>query len=286
MTPENDQRPIPIPWRVRWVRFRHQLLPVLTVVFCALLAAWLWHRQAVGGYAVGAVEVVRVPVASGFQGTLGNLTGKQIEPLDRVAEGDVVATLDPGPIQNRRSALVAELDRLRNELKSAGGPGAAGANADGAKSLQAIITSREQDLAELDLRLDSLQLRAPISGTVTAVHLRPGQAVQPGQAILELASDKATAVVAYLRQEQQQLNPTKGMAVDVRLNRRPVQTFRGQVETVGGQVEAVPTRQLRDPRVPEWGLPVRVTVPAGVDLKPGEVVTLDFKPIGSTQAAP
>jgi multidrug resistance efflux pump len=268
----NDQRPIPIPFRVRWLRFRHQLLPVLTVVFCGLLAAWLWRRQAGTGYAVGAVEVVHVPVTSNVQGVLANLSGRQVKPLDRVAEGDVVAALDPGPFQARRAATLAELDRLRAELKAAGSSGA------GAESIQAIISSKEQDLAELDTRLDGLQLRAPISGTVTQVHLRPGQAVQPGATIMEISSDTGAAVVAYLRAEQQQIQPVKGMPVDVRLHRRPVQTFRGQVEVVGGQVESVPNRQLRDPRVPEWGLPVRVAIPPGVDLKPGEVVTLDFRP--------
>ena len=271
----NDQAPIPIPFRVRWLRFRHQLLPVLTVVFCALLSAWLWRRQAGTGYAVGAVEVVRVPVTTNVQGVLAALTGRQINPLDRVAEGDVVAMLDAGPFQARRAAVLAELDRLRAELKGAGSTGA------GADSLQAIISSKEQDLAELDARLDGLQLRAPISGTVTQVHLRPGQAVQPGATILEISSDTGAAVVAYLRPEQQQVQPAKGMPVDVRLHRRPVQTFRGQVETVGGQVESIPARQLRDPRVPEWGLPVRVSIPPGVDLKPGEVVTLDFRPAAS-----
>jgi multidrug resistance efflux pump len=277
----NDQRPIPIPFRVRWLRFRHQLLPVLTVVLCATAAAWLWRRQAVPGHAVGAVEVVHVPVTSGFQGTLAPLTGKQMKPLDHVAEGDVVAVMDGAPIQNKRAAIVAELDRLRAELKAASG---AGANAAANDSLQSIISSKEQDLAELDVRLEGLQLRAPISGTVTQVHLRPGQAVQPGATIMEISSDTGAAVVAYLRAEQQQLQPAKGMPVEVRLNRRPVQIFRGQVETVGGQVESVPTRQLRDPRVPEWGLPVRVSVPPGVDLKPGEVVTLDFKPSTPTPA--
>jgi multidrug resistance efflux pump len=273
----NEQRPIPIPFRVRWLRFRHQLLPVLTVVLCATLAGWLWRRQAVPGHAVGAVEVVHVPVTSGFQGTLAPLSGKQIRPLDRVAEGDVVAVMDAGPIQSRRKATVAELDRLRAELKAASGA-AGGANATTNESLQAIIASKEQDLADLDVRLEGLQLRAPISGTVTQVHLHPGQAVQPGATIMEISSDTGAAVMAYLRAEQQQLQPAKGMPVEVRLNRRPVQIFRGQVETVGGQVESVPSRQLRDPRVPEWGLPVRVSVPPGIDLKPGEVVTLDFKP--------
>jgi multidrug resistance efflux pump len=270
----NDPRPIPIPWRVRWLRFRHQLLPVLTLVFCSILAAWLWYNQTAGGHAVGAVEVTQVPVTSGVQGTLAYLPGKQVELFDKVGQGDVVALLDAGPIQSRRAAIQAELDDLQRQEK-------VGA-ADRAQTLHILIKAKQQDLAELDLKIDSLQVRSPLSGTVVKVYRRPGQAVQVGEAILEVALDHSTAIVAYLRQEQQTVNPTKGMPVQIYLRRHPAVTVAGEVDSVGGQVESVPNRQLRDQKVPEWGLPVRVKVPpaseSGVELKPGEVVTLDFKP--------
>lgn len=278
----NDQRPIPIPWRVRWVRFRHQLLPVITLLFCSVVAGWLWYNQTGSGHAVGAVEIIRVPVTSGVQGTLAYLPGKQMEVFDRVGEGDVVAALDPGPFQSRRGAAAAELEELKRQLKDLGDGASASAGLDREKSLRTLIGSRQQDLIDLDLKIESLQLRSPLSGTITTVFRRPGQAVQPGEAILEVASDRGTAIVAYLRQEQQLITPTKGMAVQVYLNRRPAQTVVGEIASVGGQIESVPGRQLRDQRVPEWGLPVRVAVPAGVELRPGESVTLDFKPLATT----
>jgi len=270
-TPLDDRQPIPIPMRVRWQRFRHQLLPVLTLIFCSILAGWLWYHQAAGGHAVGAVEVLHVPVTTTVHGTLAYLPGKQIQVLDKVGEGDVVAQIDSAAFKTRRAALQAELDDLRRQAKESAGDAARG------KSLQAMIDSKQQDLADADQKLESLQIRSPISGTVTHVHLRPGQAAQAGDPILEISADRSIAIVAYLRQDQQLINPTKGMPVHVYLNRRPVQTVVGQVETVGGQVESVPNRQLRDQKVPEWGLPVRVAVPEGVSLRPGEIVTLDFK---------
>jgi hypothetical protein len=100
---------------------------------------------------------------------------------------------------------------------------------------------------------------------------------------MEVSADRSVAIVAYLRGDQQLINPTKGMPVQVFLNRRPAQTVVGQVETVGGQVESVPNRQLRDQKVPEWGLPVRVAVPEGVVLRPGEIVTLDFHVAGAAR---
>jgi len=273
--PLNGQHPIPIPLRVRWVRFRYQLLPVLTLIVCSLLAGWLWYNQTAGGRTIGAVQIVQIPVNSSVQGTLGYLPGKQVEVFDKVSENAVVAMFDPAPFQARRAAVKAELDELQRQSKdtSTGGAERAGA-------LQAMIKARQQDLADLDLKIDSLQLRSPLSGTVVKVHRRPGQAVQAGDAILEVASDRGTAIVAYLRQEQQQINPTKGQPVQVYLRRRPAQTLVGKVESVGGQVESIPNRQLRDQKVPEWGRPVRVLVPtdSGIELLPGEVVSLDFKP--------
>jgi hypothetical protein len=44
-------------------------------------------------------------------------------------------------------------------------------------------------------------------------------------------------------------------------------------------VEPVPAHQLRDPKVLEWGVPVRITVPAGLTLKPGELLDVAFSPV-------
>src|SRR5437762_6454923 len=100
-TPLNGQHPIPIPMRVRWARFRYQLLPVLTLLVCSVLAGWLWFHQTAGGRAVGAVQIVQMPVTSTVQGLLGYLPGKQVEVFDKVSENDVVAMFDPAPFQAR-----------------------------------------------------------------------------------------------------------------------------------------------------------------------------------------
>jgi hypothetical protein len=42
-------------------------------------------------------------------------------------------------------------------------------------------------------------------------------------------------------------------------------------------VEAVPPHQLRDPKTVEWGLPVRIVLPTGAILRPGELVDVTFK---------
>lgn len=278
-----NHRPIPTPLRVRWVRFRHQLLPVVTVVICASVAGWLWTRHAGSGDAVGEVAAERVPITSNVDGVLAELTGGVINPHDRVSEGDAIARLDPAPIEARRALRLAEVERLRAEiraLESAPPPEGDGAaqNRDAQlKSLRTALAAREEELVQLELVLDSLEITAPVSGTVARVYFRPGQFVRAGDIIMEIAADDSNYVVSYLREEQQYINPRQKMLVAVRARNDPRRVVLGVVDTVGATIQPVPDRQLRDQRVPEWGLPVRVTIPAEANLRPGEMVNLAFK---------
>jgi multidrug resistance efflux pump len=278
--PQSNHRPIPTPLRVRWVRFRHQLLPVLTVILCSLVTVWLWMRHAGAGNAVGEVAADRIPITSNVDGVLAQLPGRVINPHDRVKEGDEIARLDPAPIEARRALRAAEADRLRGEvraLEQATGPDAAARDAQ-LKSLRTALTAREEEIAQLDLTLTSLDITAPVSGTVFRVYLRPGQLARAGDIIMEISADGSNYVVSYLREEQQYIKPRPNMAVDVRPRNDPRRVVSGTVDTVGATVEPVPARQLRDQKIPEWGLPVRLTIPPDANLRPGEIVNLAFKP--------
>lgn len=282
-TEASNQRPIPTPLRVRWVRFRHQLLPVVTVMVCAGVSGWLWTRHAGSGNAVGEVAAERIAITSNVDGVLAELTGGVINPHDRISEGDPVARLDPAPIEARRALRQAEIERLRAEIRALeSDPAPAGEDAAQnqeaqLKSLRTALAAREEELVQLELVLDSLDITAPVSGTVARVHFRPGQFVRAGDIIMELAADDSNYVVSYLREEQQYINPTKRMVVDVRARNDPRRIVQGTVDTVGATIQPVPQRQLRDQRVPEWGLPVRVTIPPDANLRPGEMVNLGFR---------
>ena len=281
--PAPNHRPIPTPLRVRWLRFRHQLLPVVTVAICASLAAWLWSRHAGSGNAVGEVAADRIPITSNVDGVLADLGGRIINPHDRVSEGDAIARLDPAPIEARRALREAEAERLRSEIRALESPQApAPAEAPGGrdaqlKSLRSALATREEEVAQLDLVLGSLEIPAPVSGTVARVYFRPGQFVRAGDIIMEISADRSNYVVGYLREEQQYIKPRERMVVDVRARNDPRRAVQGTVDTVGATIQPVPARQLRDQRVPEWGLPVRVTIPADANLLPGEMVNLAFK---------
>ena len=279
-----DTRPIPTPLRIRWIRFRHQLLPVLTVVLCGALSAWLWSRHAGSGNAVGEVAADRVPITSNVDGVLAALPGRVINPHDRDSEGDPIARLDAAPIEARRATRQVEVERLRAELAALesapaqpAGAAPAASKDEQIKALRTALTSREEELAQLDLVLSSLDITAPVSGTVFKVYLRPGQLARAGDIIMEINADGVNYVVGYLREEQQYIRPRPKMTVDVRPRNDPRRMVQGTVDTVGATVEPIPSRQLRDQRVPEWGLPVRLTIPNDSNLRPGEMVNLAFR---------
>ena len=275
----SNHRPIPTPLRVRWVRFRHQLLPVLTVVLCTLASVWLWMHHAGAGNAVGEVAADRIPITSNVDGVLAQLPGRVINPHDRVKEGDEIARLDPAPIEARRALRSAEAERLRNEIKpleQAAGGDAAAREAQ-LKSLRTALAAREEEIAQLDLTLAKLEIPAPVSGTVFRVYFRPGQLVRAGDIIMEISADGSNYVVSYLREEQQYIKPRPQMAVTVSPRNDPRRLVQGTVDTVGATLEPVPSRQLRDQKIPEWGLPVRLTIPPDANLRPGEMVNLAFK---------
>ena len=50
-----------------------------------------------------------------------------------------------------------------------------------------------------------------------------------------------------------------------------------EVKQVGPRVEAIPTQQLRDPKTPEWGIPVTIAIPREVKFRPGELVEVRFR---------
>jgi multidrug resistance efflux pump len=143
-------------------------------------------------------------------------------------------------------------------------------------SLEMMASSYQAKIQELEQKVLAQDIKAPISGTVVTIHRYPGQAVNAGQAIMTIASEKGEYIVTYVRQTQV-IQPTPGMAVNVHLRSAP-RTIRSHVQSVGPAIEKIPPEHLRDPRITEWGLPVHISIPPDTKLRPGELVDLFFRP--------
>ena len=68
--------------------------------------------------------------------------------------------------------------------------------------------------------------------------------------------------------------PAAGDRVLVKSRQHPRVTVESLVERIGPQVEPIPLHQLRDPRLPEWGFPVRIALQPSQNWIPGELVEI------------
>ena len=62
------------------------------------------------------------------------------------------------------------------------------------------------------------------------------------------------------------------MNVELVKKSEPVKTVKSQVAYVGPAVELVPQRLWRNQTIPQWGRPILIRVPPGLQLIPGELV--------------
>jgi multidrug resistance efflux pump len=128
---------------------------------------------------------------------------------------------------------------------------------------------------ELSLRTGLLEIPAPISGTLVNVYCWPGQIVAPGGLIATVAADHGQHIVGYVPEESS-LVPKVGMRVTLRARVARSPRVSSQIEEVGKQIERIPSHQRAIATTPQWGLPVRIKMPADASLRPGALVDIVF----------
>jgi multidrug resistance efflux pump len=129
-------------------------------------------------------------------------------------------------------------------------------------------------LAELHVRMEESELRAPTDARVEVVSVRPGDLVVPNRTVLTLLEPAQLWVRVYVPETQ--LGRVKiGQKADVRVDTFGDRTFSGTVEQIASQGEFLPRNvQTRDDREHQvFGVKVRVTNPDGV-LKSGMAATV------------
>jgi multidrug resistance efflux pump len=256
-----SDRPIAVPFALLLRRAQYQIVPILTMILCIVLAGWLWTRSTRSPLAFGEVNVVRVLLESKIEGMLEELP-HPVRVFDTVKSGQVIARLDLELLQKQLERLNAEVEAL-NASMPATQPGGL------------LIAEREAQMAELRARLNARDIKSPIDGTVMEIFQRPGQSTVLAKPIMTIAADKGDFIIGYIR-ENQGIRPAPGMSVTVRTRGQSRKSLESTVASVAPQYEQLPDRHLRNPDFPEWALPVQITLPAEADLKPGELVDLIF----------
>ncbi|MGA2496231.1 MAG: HlyD family efflux transporter periplasmic adaptor subunit [Tepidisphaeraceae bacterium] len=139
--------------------------------------------------------------------------------------------------------------------------------------IRAAIETQKARLDELQVQLQDLDIRSPIDGRITKIHYHPGETVKAGEAIVTITKDRSHQVVSYIRPDQH-VAPVEGMPVQIRTRNGGRADVR--ISSVGPAFEQIPQHHQRDPKLVEWGIPVLIDVPAGLQLRSGETVDVRF----------
>lgn len=175
-------------------------------------------------------------------------------------------------IAEKKQAL-SQIESRLTALSSLGEPDSPGTN----KNMQALLAQFEKRVGDAESSSGSITLRAPISGMVHLVNRQPGEFVAEGEPVLSINASKSDRIVGYLRQPYP-IEPEVGIPVEVITRERKRQKFISQISRVGAQVEVITNALafLRPGVLVDAGLPIVISVPEEVNIRPGEAVDLIF----------
>lgn len=141
--------------------------------------------------------------------------------------------------------------------------------------LRAAIAAQESKLRLTEAELSPIVLRAPVDGMVDIIFHCAGEAVNAGEPIVSIVPLHPVRIVGYLRPPIME-EPKLGTRVEVRTRGPQRQVGAAQVIEVGAQFEAVAPALQSPVRVAnvELGLPLNISIPANLNLRPGELVDL------------
>lgn len=142
--------------------------------------------------------------------------------------------------------------------------------------IRAEIEVAQAEMAEAQYRQSNLMVKAPISGKITDIHKFPGETIRAGDRVMTISGKSDPYIIAYIRNSQR-IFPKAGMIVQVKTRLQPHDPMVGKVEQVGVQFQIIPEQLVSRTDVIEWGLPVRISFPEGLQARPNEMVKLYFE---------
>lgn len=175
--------------------------------------------------------------------------------------------------ETERRALVDTIGRRIEELRVTVTPSPAAKDDRSRKA----IASLEERISTIERSQNVITLRAPMDGMVTEVLHRVGENVKEGEALIILTSTQPESIIGYLRQPFS-VEPAVGQEVEVRTYGRARLQGLALVTRVGAHFEPILNPALHPAVTPEMGLPVEISLPQNLRLRPGERVSLVIRP--------
>jgi len=147
-------------------------------------------------------------------------------------------------------------------------------DAAGDPAIRDAIKAKED---ELKLTLQPVDVKAPMSGFISAIAHRGQERVVRGESIVTISGTTAERIVGYIRQPVQVM-PTEKDTVVVHTRSMKRQMGEGQILKVGAQYEPInPALISTASNRVEMGLPILVSLPKGMNVSPGEFVDLSIR---------
>ncbi len=133
------------------------------------------------------------------------------------------------------------------------------------------INVQEQAILELMRNRPALEITSPFKGIVSRIRRRVGEAILPRDPILNIVESEPRVIIAYVR-EPGISQVKENMKVKVLKRSYPMQQANSYVAYMGPGLEELPPQLWANTTTPQWGRPVLIPIPAGMDLIPGETV--------------
>jgi multidrug resistance efflux pump len=151
--------------------------------------------------------------------------------------------------------------------------------------LLAAIAAEESKLQYTEADLNPITLRASVDGMIDVIYHRVGEAVTAGEPIVTIAPFNAIRIIGYLRPPLLE-EPKVGASVEVRTRGPRPQSATAEILEVGNQFEPLPPALQIPIRLAnaELGLPLCVSVPPSLHIRPGELLDLQLLPANATTA--
>ncbi len=141
---------------------------------------------------------------------------------------------------------------------------------------RAAHDAAEAELAAIRQRLAELTINSPVSGTVEALELQPGDIVAASAPVLSIIDDAHLWVRAYLPENR--LNMQTGQAVWVVVDSFPDKRFKGEMTFVSRQAEFTPSNIQTPEERSKQVFRIKVTLREGLDqLRAGMAADLLFE---------
>lgn len=232
-------------------------------------AASLTPTAGVGALAAAGVLRREREAALSFR-IAGVITRLTVDAGDRVARGQVVATVDPAGVQARVARSSTDLEKARRDLAR-----------DQQLAERGFVSGQRLEdrrsavrMAEAALSVDAFDARyarltAPVSGWVLERRAQAGEVVQPGQTVVVVADETSPLILRTPVSDRDVARVRPGAAATVSAAALGGRTLQGVVQTVGRQSGAQ-----------TGAVEVEVRVPADPALRSGMVARAEIAMAG------